>query len=140
MEGIEASLDRLERIVAEGRRIPLLAGKVLVPEDDIYALIDEIRASLPEEIKQARWVTKERERLLDEARQEAEGIIENARADAARLAEESTVIEQARQVAREITAGAREYADEVLETVERNLERILQAIRQGRNELSNKKA
>lgn len=133
-------MDRLERIVAEGRRIPLLAGKVLVPEDDIYALIDEIRASLPEEIKQARWVTKERERLLDEARQEAEGIIENARADAARLAEESTVIEQARQVAREITAGAREYADEVLETVERNLERILQAIRQGRNELSNKKA
>ncbi len=140
-----ALLDRLEALISESPRVPL-TNKVITNEDSVYALLDDLRATIPEEIKQAKWVVKERERLLEEARKDAEGIVREAESQAARLAEESSVtaqakaqaddiIAQARKVAMDIRQGANEYAATVLDKAEAHLARTLEAMKSSRAQL-----
>ena len=63
---ILALMDNLEDLVAEGKKVPLTSS-VMVNEQKIYGIIDEIRGSFPDEIKQARWIVKERQEMLDDA-------------------------------------------------------------------------
>ena len=60
-------LDELEEIIETGSKIPL-TGKVVVDAEELLDCLDQIRSVLPEEIRQARWVAKERERMLSEAK------------------------------------------------------------------------
>ena len=59
-------IDELEDVLAEGRRVPL-SGRLLVNEDRILDIIDRMRVAVPDEIKQARRVIGEQDRLLGEA-------------------------------------------------------------------------
>lgn len=138
-------MDELEEVLDKSRRIPL-TSKVVIDEDIILDYLDRIRALLPEEIRQAKWIAKERERLLEEAAREKERLIEDARNYIARMADESEVakkaqafseeiVQQAKKVAREIKNGANEYADELLRCVENTLEKNIIGIRKGREEL-----
>ncbi len=140
-----ALLDRLEALVSESARVPL-TSKVIIDEEAVYALIDDLRATLPDEVKQAKWVVKERERLLEEAKRDAEALVKEAEAEAARKAEESSIIQQAkaqadeiisqaRKVAQEIRQGANDYAASVLERLEGHLLRTVETIRAGMAEL-----
>jgi len=140
-----ALLDRLESLISESARVPL-TSKVIVNEDDVYALIDDLRATIPEEVKQAKWVVRERDRLLEEARKDAEAITREAQAQAAKMVEESAVmaqakaqadeiIAQARRMAQEIRQGANEYAAAVLEKLEMHLSRTIETVRSSRAEL-----
>jgi vacuolar-type H+-ATPase subunit H len=105
-----------------------------------------MRSTIPEEIKQARWIVKERQEMLAEAKQEADRIVAEANEKAARLASEEEVvrlaekqakeiIEDARERERETRLGAEDYADEVLANLEVNLEKFLAAVRRGRERL-----
>lgn len=143
-----ALVDRLEDLVAEGKKVPLTAS-VMVNEQKIYDLIDEIRASFPDEIKQARWIVKERQEMLDEAEKEANRALEEARMKAEELADEKEVVriaetkadqvlDQARQQEREIRLGAEDYADEMLANLEVNLGKLLTAVQRGRDRLQGK--
>ncbi len=140
-----ALLDRLETLVSEAARVPL-TSKVIVDEESIYALIDDLRATIPEEVKQAKWVAKERERLLEEAKKDAEELVREAEAEAGRKVGESAVAEQAkaqadeiinqaRKIAQEIRQGANDYAASVLEKLEGHLARTIEAVRSGVAEL-----
>ena len=87
-----------------------------------------MRATIPEEIKQARWIVKERQEMLGEAKREAERIIRKrarwprrglpAGDRQPRRAEAAEILEAARQREREVRLGAEDYADEVLGTLE----------------------
>lgn len=143
--GILDLLQRLEDQVAESHRVPLTA-KVLVDEQAVYHLIDELRRILPEELAQARFIVRDRERILAEARQSADRIVAEAREEAIRLSGESEIrqlaqeqaeeiLDRAREVAREIKAGADRYADDVLAKVQASLERAVETIRQSRASL-----
>jgi len=81
-------LERMEELVTESPRIPLTA-KAIVDEEELFAIIDEIKEKLPEELREARWVARERERLLGEARQQAELIQKEARERSAALVAEA---------------------------------------------------
>jgi cell division septum initiation protein DivIVA len=142
---VNGLLDKLENLVASSGRIPLTA-KVLVDEDAIYEIIDDIRASLPEELKQAKIIAKERERLVEEARRESEQVIAEAKLKASKLAEESYVVEEARVkaqeiiekakgISQEIVDGAKGYADDLLADVLANVEKIVAGVQKGREEL-----
>jgi hypothetical protein len=63
---ILALIDRIEELIDDGRNVPLSSSKMVDPEK-IYELIDEIRAQFPDELKQARWIVKERQEMLSEA-------------------------------------------------------------------------
>jgi vacuolar-type H+-ATPase subunit H len=105
-----------------------------------------MRATIPEEIKQARWIVKERQEMLAEAKREAERLVAEARERAAELASQQEVVRQAEQQARsllgearrrerEVRLGAEDYADEILATLEVNLGKFLTAVQRGREQL-----
>ena len=138
-------IERLDTYLSECSRLPLV-GKLLVDEDEVFDMIDEIKAAIPPELEQARWLLKERERILQEAQKEADQIISDAKGQIDILASESIIAKEARkqaedllertqEVATEIHVGAREYADEIMERVENLLSNLLEEVRQNRQEL-----
>jgi cell division septum initiation protein DivIVA len=147
---IMALVDKLEDLVAEGKKVPLTSS-VMVNEQKIYDLIDEIRAGFPDEIKQARWIIKERQEMIEEAEKEANRILEEAQEKAETTASEMEVVKLADQQAarlledakdkeREIRLGAEDYADEMLANLEVNLGKLLTAVQRGRDRLQGKAA
>ena len=71
-------VDRLEELVGIGKRVPF-SGRVMVEEEEFLALVDQFRAAVPNEIKQAQRVIKERERIIGEAQDEGARIVQVAR-------------------------------------------------------------
>ena len=142
---IQALLNEVEEIVDHGTKIPM-TGKVLVDDAVIFELLDRVRAALPEEITNAKWVLKERQRILDEAQVEAQKLVERGKTYIDKMALEDEVVKQAqvygedivRQAqtfAREVKTGAVQYADEMLKHVEQSLYETLQSLRKNREEL-----
>jgi cell division septum initiation protein DivIVA len=138
-------IDKLDDLVHNARPVPL-TDQVRVDREEIYDLLDQMRATIPEEIKQARWIVKERQEMLAEAKREAERIVKEAREQQARLVanEEITrqaeraaeeIVEEAREREREIRLGAEDYADDILSTLEVNLDKFLGAVKRGRERL-----
>ena len=121
----------------------------MVDPDKVYEIIDEVRAQYPDELKQARWIVKERQEMLEEAEKEANRILEEARDRAQALANETEVVrlaeaqaadilDKARTQEREIRLGAEDYADEMLANLEVNLGKLLTAVQRGRDRLQGK--
>src|SRR5438477_296368 len=71
-------IDKLDDLVHNAKPVPL-TDQVRVDKEEIYDILDQMRATIPEEIKQARWIVKERQEMLAEATKEAERIIRDAR-------------------------------------------------------------
>ena len=83
-------IDKLDDLVHNARPVPL-TDQVRVDREEIYDILDQMRATIPEEIKQARWIVKERQEMLAEAKREAERIIKEARDEQLRLISEEEV-------------------------------------------------
>src|SRR5580704_18092443 len=64
-------IDKLDDLVHNAKPVPL-TDQVRVDKEEIYDILDQMRATIPEEIKQARWIVKERQEMLAEAKREAE--------------------------------------------------------------------
>lgn len=140
-------LDELEDMIQNSKRV---LGKVLVEEEALLEYLDKLRTLLPEEIHQAKWLSKERERLIQEAHQESERILTNVQEEARRKADESEVarqakesaeeiINQSKRLAKEIKSGAAQYADDILLKLEGNISQSLTIINQARDELNEMK-
>jgi cell division septum initiation protein DivIVA len=145
---IMALIDRIEELVDNGRSVPFSGSKMVDPEK-VYEIIDEIRAQFPDELKQARWIVKERQEMLEEAEKEANRILEEARDRAQSIASEQEIVKMSEQQAaailddartkeREIRLGAEDYADEMLANLEVNLGKLLTAVQRGRDRLQGK--
>lgn len=145
---VMALIDRIEEVVDAGRNIPFSSTKMVDPEK-IYEIIDEIRLQFPDEIKQARWIVKERQEMLEDAEKEANKILEEARDRAMAIASEQEIVKMSEQQAaaimddartkeREIRLGAEDYADEMLANLEVNLGKLLTAVQRGRDRLQGK--
>lgn len=106
---LAALLQRLEDLVREAKAMPL-SSSALVNREEVLGLIEEMKATFPEEIKQARWVVKDREELLAKARRDAEAIVEEARREQLRMAEREEVVQRAIAEAERIRAEADEEA------------------------------
>jgi cell division septum initiation protein DivIVA len=139
-------IDKLDDVIHNGKPVPL-TDQVRVEREEIYDILDQMRATVPEEIKQARWIVKERQEMLAEAKREAERVIREARdqqerlinqQEVVRLAERQAedIIEEARAREREIRLGAEDYADDILNTLEVNLQKFTEAVRRGRERLA----
>ena len=67
-------LENLEELVENGTKVPL-SSKVLVDKDELSEILEEIRMKLPDELKQAKWVKEERQRIIMDAQKEADQIV-----------------------------------------------------------------
>ena len=83
-------IDKLDDLIHNARHVPL-GDQVRVDREEIYDLLDQMRAAIPEEIKQARWIVKEQQEMLAEAKREAERVVEETRDQRARLITEEEV-------------------------------------------------
>jgi F0F1-type ATP synthase membrane subunit b/b' len=142
---LEAYLYELRDIVENARTMPMSAS-VLVNRDDAVALVDDILRSFPEELRHARWLLKEKDQFLGQARREADDIIELARVQAERMVERTEIAREARRTAqhivddaqaqaRQLVHEAEDYIDQKLASFEAVLERTMQTVQKGRTRL-----
>jgi cell division septum initiation protein DivIVA len=149
---IQFLIDRLDGMMQQSRR-SFIGGKVQVDESEMQQIIDQMRASIPNEIKQARRVLQERENIIKSAQDEAEQIVTFARQQAEYLTSEHGLLQEAKVrsegVIREandqkemVINEARHFAleaiisvDSVLETLDsavvsnkRNVRRVLDSL------------
>jgi len=138
-------IEKLDDVIHDARSV-MMSGDVRVNKEEMYDLLDQMRATIPEEIKQARWIVKERQEMLAEAKREAERIVAEAKDKQASLVSQEEVVKQAERLAediveearareREIRLGAEDYADEILSTLEVNLQKFIGAVQRGRDKL-----
>lgn len=109
---IASRIRQLEELVNEAKSMPLSAS-ILMNKDELLELVDGMKKTLPDEIRQARWVVKDREELLAKARRDAEGIIEEAGRERQRLIAEQEVVVEAAREGDQILAEARERARQI---------------------------
>ncbi len=138
-------LETLEDMLEKSRTVPF-SGKCIVDKEEILDIIKEIRLKLPEELKQAKWVKEERQRILVEAQGEADEIIKEAENRIISMIDEHEItrkayekkveiIETANEMSREISKGTKDYADNLLSDVEATLQNAIKVIQDNRKEL-----
>lgn len=106
-------IDRLETLITESFHLPFTSN-VIVQEDAFLDIIDQMRVSIPEEVKLAKRTEAERERLLLQAQEEADRLVAMAREKTKSLADEHELVEYAEQRAKEIEADAYRHAEEII--------------------------
>ena len=134
-------MERLESLIANGKKLPLTTN-VVVDQNAALGLIDELRVAVPEEVRAAKRINAEGERIIEKAQEEAERVVARAQEQAAFLIDErgltqaaegesQRIIAEARDDADRIRAGADEYAVSVLEGLEGDVTKTLQSIQKG---------
>jgi F0F1-type ATP synthase membrane subunit b/b' len=138
-------IDKLDDLVHNAKAVPL-TDQVRIDREEIYDILDQMRATIPEEIKQARWIVKERQEMLAEAKREVDRLLAEAREQAVREASQTEIVkiaerqaedivDDARRRAREMRLEMEDWADNNLASLEVNLERFLTAVKRGRERL-----
>ena len=92
---IQHLLDRLEVLLSDSRRI---GGKLIVDAQRSWDLIDQMRITIPEEVKQAQRINQERDRIIAQAKEEASRIVDLSREEAAKLTEDHGLAQQAQEL------------------------------------------
>jgi F0F1-type ATP synthase membrane subunit b/b' len=136
---------RLQELLENARAMPL-SSSVMVNKEEYGELLQDAIDGLPEELRQARWLLKEREDVLERANREADRIIEAARVRAERMVERTEVVREARRAAESIVEHgdrqaaairheAEDYVDRKLAAFEVVLDRTMQQVQKGRERL-----
>ena len=112
-------IDRLESIIGSGQQLPLV-GKVFVDRDTLLELVDQLRLSLPEELRSAQDVLRERDGIIAKAHEEARRITREAEDRASLLVQETEVYRAAEAQARETLASSQSRADSILSSANRD--------------------
>ena len=142
---IQNLVDRLEQVLNDSSRIPLTAN-LIVNEDKIFAIVDQMRITVPEEIKRAGRIEGEKERILAQAHEEADRIRALAKQEASELVNREVITHAAQQRADHILGQARReeiairqeadaYVIDVLANLEEDLLRSIAVVRNGLHKL-----
>jgi hypothetical protein len=143
-------LERLESLIATGRSLPLTRS-VVVDRDAVLDLVDQLRVAIPEEVRAAKRINSEGERIIDKAEEEASRIVSRAQEQAAFLigergllelaeAEGRRIIDDAQDAGDQVRAGADDYALQILATLEAEVARALAGIQKGMAVLDDRRA
>jgi hypothetical protein len=146
----EQLLKRVLDTISGARPMPLSAS-VMINRDEVVEMLEEAIARLPEELRAARWLLKEREEFLSKVRREGEDILEQARTRAERMVQRTEVVKaadaRARQIvdraedqARRMRLECEDFCDQKLASFEIVLERTQKLVAAGRTKLQGKAA
>ncbi|MBR5809200.1 MAG: ATPase [Clostridia bacterium] len=131
-------IDMMEETIDKATVVPL-SGKIVVDKEDLLDYIQEMRLVFPDEVKEAKWVKEERERILAEAQTRSETMIKNAEEKVVQMIDEHEItkqaVEQANQMvndaqtkAMEIKTDCDQYADDILNDLEKRLDMLLRKV------------
>ncbi len=139
-------LERVIGIIDSAPGLPMSAS-VRVNREELLELLDEVVTRLPDELRSARWLLKEREDFLARSRREGESLIEDAQSRCAQMVQRQEVVKaaesRARQILEEAEAASRrmrreteDYCDQKLASFENVLARIAKSVAAGRDRLA----
>jgi cell division septum initiation protein DivIVA len=140
-----ALLNRLHDILESARKLPMSAS-VSINRDEFGLLLQDAIDGLPEELREARWLLKERDQVIERANNEAHRLLEAARVRAERMVEKNELVREARRTSEEILEDAErqaaamrheaeDYVDRKLAAFEVVLDRTMQTVQKGRERL-----
>jgi cell division septum initiation protein DivIVA len=143
-------VERLESLIANGKSLPMTRNAI-INRDAALNLIDELRVAVPEEVRAAKRINQEGERIIEKAQEEAERIVSRAQEQATYLIGERGLTEAAEDESRRIIGaaedeadlvrqGADDYAAGVLSTLEAEVTRTLRGIERGLAMLDERRA
>ena len=143
--GVADLVAELRYVIESARPLPLSASST-INKDEVLARIDEIQANMPDELRSARWLLKEREEFRAKMRREGDEIVALARNRAEQMVQRTQVVKAAEARARKVleTAEAEsrllrleaeDYCDQKLGSFENVLQRTLQQVGAGRAKL-----
>lgn len=133
---IQHLIDRLEEMVAESRRLPI-GGSLMLDRVRLLDLIDQMRASVPTEVRDARQVLQRRDEIIAAARMEAKRMVEQAQQEATTLVQGHEVTRAAERHAGEIIRQAQERAAQILQEAEERAQTRLRLAEQAATEQMN---
>lgn len=127
-------LEALEDILEKGKAVPF-TDKCIVEKNELLDIIKEIRLNMPDELKQAKWIREERERIIAEAQKDAEDIVKEAENRIISMIDEheitrkaydkkNEIIAEANEMYREYSKDAVSYADGILSNIEENMMKL----------------
>ena len=142
-------VDRLEEILNKGRPFPF-THNVIVDEESILGVIDQMRVTIPEEVKKSQQILAQRDRYMAQAQEEANRTLALARDKSELLVERDAIVQSAQARADQIVAQAHvevgkirqeadDYVVETLTRLEMELDRTLTQVRNGIHALQNEK-
>ena len=132
-------IDRLEALLNEGTH---LFKRVMIDDQRAWELIDQMRIAIPEEVKKAKRINQERDRIIAQANEEAARLVDLAKDQVEQIAGEhevaktaqiraNTIIERAQREAESLKADADEYVAKVLSQLDGDLSKALGVVRNG---------
>jgi hypothetical protein len=134
-------VDRLEELFNESRAFPFTRN-VMVDEDKMLDIIDQMRVTVPEEVKKAQQMLAQKDRILAQAQEEASRIVTLAKEKAEQIVEREAIVKSAQTRATQIVNQAREdatvtrrdaddYVIDSLQSMEEEITRLLTQVRNG---------
>src|SRR5271163_3354118 len=144
--GIESILNQLLDLMAAAKSMPL-SSSVMVSREEVTSLVQSAIECLPDELRQARWLLREREEFMAERNRDAEALMDDVRAQAEHMVQRTEIVRQANSVAQRILDDANEeartlrhqaedFVDTKLAGVEIVLDRLTRTVQAGRARLA----
>lgn len=130
-------LDELEDVIDTASAVPL-TGKVVVEKNEILELVNDIKKSLPDDVKQAKWLKDEQDRILTEAKQEYEKLLAEAKKQADYMIDNDDITIKAKKYAEQISASADEYCRSMKLRTYDYIDKLLFDMQNRMNELDGK--
>eukprot|EP00826_Nyctotherus_ovalis_P035662 TRINITY_DN3079_c0_g3_i1.p1 TRINITY_DN3079_c0_g3~~TRINITY_DN3079_c0_g3_i1.p1 ORF type:complete len:155 (+),score=11.74 TRINITY_DN3079_c0_g3_i1:418-882(+) len=139
-------LDELDNLIDEAWSLPLTGGKTVLDADKVREIVDDIRNSIPQEIRQARAMVSDRKQILEDARKEGEGLINTARERAKEAvsrdeivlrakAQANDILMETQKKSQEISKAANKYIDDLMKKTDDQLTANLAQFRQTRQNI-----
>jgi hypothetical protein len=139
-------LDQLDELVDNATKVPIV-NKVMIDSETFLNILDDLRRSLPDEVKQARVIIDGREKIIADAQNQVKVLLEQAQKQAEGLLDEDEIarkgrlqaeemVRQAENYYMEVRQKALTYTSETLQKLEEDLSVMLRQVRTGRSELA----
>lgn len=150
MNKIDDILDEMDDVLDKAKPFPFAGDKKVVNTDRLRDLVDDVRLHLPSEIKEARGIAFDKERILNEAKEKADTIIRQAEKRAAAMVMEDAIVQEAKKKALDIltqaktnatkiTKDANEYTENLMNKTEKFMTVVLQDVRKTKSSMRDKR-
>lgn len=145
---IEDLIDEMYDVLEKGWKMPLSSGKVLVDSEEIRAILDDIRDVFPQEISEAKRIVSDHGQIINEARREADSIVQAAEERAKAMVSQEEVVLMAQQRANELLSQAQaqaretrkacnEYVEDIMRRTDESISESLTELRKTRQNIKN---
>ncbi len=131
---MEMLIDELQEVVDSAFALPLSGGKMVVNVERLKDIISEMKANIPQEIRQAKNIVADRTKILADAKKEAEGIVQAAETRVKELTDRHEITRNAQQSADDILSKANEEAEKIRSAANVYIENIMKKADDGLSE------